>query len=711
MEAREMIIQKISIYILILPILLLLVGSPGHAETVTDNFDDNTLNPMVWTPFFSGGYGTVNETNKRLEVSISGNDQGGGVRLNMRALGDFDFQASYTLFTDIHTFPSDQDESGVAIMAFVLDHDPIIVGQLPVSVLDVPPPGGVYFGAEGDLALWGHALTSDLSGKLRLTRVGNTYSTYYWASGNWVLLGSGTATKTGPADLGLVVSIDGDATVSAAFDDFYLQADALDSLPTVSSVNLSTTAGGSAASRTAGSNQTTQTGYATLDVDSGAAPYSTAVFSLKQNGITVSEAGVPASPPTTAARAFIDYRTSVNAIPARPGAGLIDISTGIAVANPNSSTANITYTLRNVSGDTIEVGSGPLDPGAHFAKFINQLNEVAEDFVLPEDFGTTTQFATLEISSDQPVSVIALRIANNQRNEVLFTTTPIADLNQSPANNIAYFPQFADGGGYTTSIVLVNTSNQAETGTIQVIDNEGQPLAANWVGAAAGGILRYNIPVGGAVRFQTDGSSGTSMIGWARLTPDVGTSTPIGTGLFSYNPGNILQTESGVPATTATNHARIYVDLSGGHNTGLAIANPTDSIAEISIRAFQRNGITEAGTNNDPLPLPANGHRGRFANEFVSGLQDGFTGLLDISSATPFVALTMRSLDNERQEFLAALFPIADMTQSAPSPIVFPQIADGGGYATQFILMSAGAESTSTLNFYNDGGDPLAIGR
>ena len=74
-------------------------------------------------------------------------------------------------------------------------------------------------------------------------------------------------------------------------------------------------------------------GYAVLDVDSGAAPYGTAVFSFKQNGVTVSEAGVPASPPTTAARIFIDYRSSVAAIPGRISAGTIDINTGIAVVN------------------------------------------------------------------------------------------------------------------------------------------------------------------------------------------------------------------------------------------------------------------------------------------------------------------------------------------------------------------------------------------
>jgi hypothetical protein len=73
-----------------------------------------------------------------------------------------------------------------------------------------------------------------------------------------------------------------------------------------------------------------------------------------------------------------------------------------------------------------------------------------------------------------------------------------------------------------------------------------------------------------------------------------------------------------------------------------------------------------------------------------------FTGVLEISSIRPFAAVTLRSLNNGRGDFLMTTFPVADGARAAPSPIVFPQIADGGGYSTQFILLSAtGAASFS----------------
>jgi len=485
------------------------------------------------------------------------------------------------------------------------------------------------------------------------------------------------------------------------------------SLPKVPFIGLalSLSAGGADYAGTVNSDGPTQVGYAKVDVSSGPAPYGTAVFSLKQNGVTVGETGVPASPLTTAARIFIDYRSSVAAIPARISAGTIDIDTGIAVVNYGSASANVTYTLQNIAGATLSIGHGMIAAGAHFAKFIDQLGDVAPDFALPPNFQSATQFASLEISSDQPLSILALRMSINQRNESLYTTTPIADLTQPLTSNAVYFPQLADGGGETTSLILLNTSNVVETGTLQIFDDNGNPLVVNQVAGTSGSTFRYSIQNGGVFRFQTDGSPTDTNVGWVQLTPDAGTSTPIGAGVFSYNPGNFLVTESGIPTALSTTHARIYVDLSGGHDTGLAIANPANTNAGITIAAFQSDGVTGIGTSQGPLQLPANGHGAHFANEFVTGLPAGFTGVLDISSSTPFAALTMRSLYNERNDFLVATFPIADMTRGAPFPIVFPQIADGGGLVTQFILIGTGGASSVTLNFYGDADTPLAVGK
>jgi hypothetical protein len=474
------------------------------------------------------------------------------------------------------------------------------------------------------------------------------------------------------------------------------------------SLVLTLSAGGAETSVTIGASETTRAGYAALTVNSGTAPCGTAVFSFKQSGVTVSEAGVPASPPTTRARLFIDYRSGVSG---HGDAGTVDIDTGIAVVNFGSETADVVYALHSLGGTRITSARGTLPPGAHFARFIDQLKEVASGFNLPQDFPTSTGFGSLEISSDQPLSVVALREILNQRHEALFTTTPIADLTQPLRTDPIYFPQFVDGGGYTTALILLNTSTAVEAGMLQIFDDSGLPLAVNQVDGTADSSFRYSIPAGGVFRFQADGFPASARAGWVLLTPDAGTSTPVGAGVFSYSSGGTLVSESGIPAAVSTTHARVYVDLSRGHDTGLAIANPANTNADITIRAYQTDGITPIGTSQGPLQLPGNGHGAQFATELISGLPAGFTGVLDITSVTPFAALTLRSLNNERNDFLMTMFPIADADRAAPSPVVFPQIADGGGFVTEFIQLNAGGASKTTLSFFDNEGRQLAVGK
>jgi hypothetical protein len=454
--------------------------------------------------------------------------------------------------------------------------------------------------------------------------------------------------------------------------------------------------------KTTDSDRGTHVGYGALAVNS---PYATAVLSYEQNGVTITEAGIPASPPTTSSLTFIEYRSGVVAVPGNVSSGAVDINTGVAVVNTGSSAANVTYTLRDLNGFTLSVGHGTIPQGNHFAKFINELEEVASDFTFPDDFQNVNQFGTLQIDSDQPVSVLAMRGTTNQRNEFLITTTPVADLVHTGPNALN-FPQLVDGNGYTTSLILLNGSSSNENGTLQVRDNNGNPLSITPAGGTPATSFTYSIPVGGAFVLQTDGSPANLNVGWVEIQPEFFSSTPVGLGVFRYNPAGILISESGIPAAASSTHVRVYVDLTANHDTGLAISNLMGTASNITINAFQNDGSTPAGSGPASLQLTPYGHTAQFADQFLSGLPAGFTGVLDISSTTPFAALSLRSLVNERGDFLTTIFPVADFNRAAPQPGVFPQIANGGGYTTEFVLMNTIKELDSVLCLYNEDGTP-----
>jgi hypothetical protein len=481
--------------------------------------------------------------------------------------------------------------------------------------------------------------------------------------------------------------------------------------------NLTVPPVGAVTETTSQANAQLQVGYATASTTSGTAPFGTAVYSYSPSGniVTsanvVTEVGVPSSVPTTRGRIFIDYRTGVAAWP--NGTGTISINTGMALVNPGAVTAHPVFTLRDGAGVTLATGQATLAAGNHQALFIDQLNDppnpFAPGFLLPPNFSTVTQFGSLDIVSDQPLSILALRQTTNQRPETLLTSTPMADLTQPLSAVPLYFPQFADGYGYTTMVVLLNTSNAPETGTLKLFQNDGTPLVVQQVGGPSNSSFSYSIPAGGVYVFQTDGSPAVVNAGSAQVIPDTGMNTPVGAGVFSYTPpgGGILVTQAGIPSATPTTHARIYVDRSGGHETGLAIANPTGTPLNFTLNAFQVDGTTPAGSGGGTLS--GNGHAASYAWQFISGLPAGFTGVLDISSPQQFVALTLRDLTNARG-YLLTTFPIADFTQTAPNPLIFPQIADSGGYQTQIILISSsGATSNVTVNYFSYNGQPLAL--
>lgn len=481
--------------------------------------------------------------------------------------------------------------------------------------------------------------------------------------------------------------------------------------PERTTVSVPIFAGGASTVVTSEGSANTQTGYARVDVSTGGAPYGTAVLRLSQRNVVVSEAAVAASAPTPAARIFIDYRTGIVPPPAVSGTGTIDINTGLALVNPGSADAHVCYILRDRNGNQLATGHGTLAAGAHVARFVHQLNEVAPDFAFPAEFASTIRFGSLDIAGDVPLSVTALRLTVNQRGDLLLTTIPVVDRTLSQGALVLYFPHFADGAGYTTAINLLNTSNTVETGTIALFGDDGSAVTVRADSGARDSVFTYSIDPGGVYVLQTAGASEDIRAGSVQVTPTAGTSLPAGGAVVGNSSGGIRITESGVPAAIPTTHARIFIDRSTEHDTGVAIASPGASENRVILAAYQTDGSAAAGVTAAPIGLSGNGHIARYVGQLVSGLPANFTGVLDLSAASPFVAVTLRSLKNARGEELLTTLPVADFMRPAPAPVVFPHIVNGGGYMTQFILLSAGPASATTLRFFDEKGAPLPMGK
>jgi hypothetical protein len=83
-----------------------------------------------------------------------------------------------------------------------------------------------------------------------------------------------------------------------------------------------------------------------------------------------------------------------------------------------------------------------------------------------------------------------------------------------------------------------------------------------------------------------------------------------------------------------------------------------------------------------------------------------------VSSEASISVVGFRGRYNERGDFLTSSTPpINEASPSSSAPFFFPQIADGGGYTTQFILFSglAGQSSSGSMELFSESGGSLNL--
>jgi hypothetical protein len=427
--------------------------------------------------------------------------------------------------------------------------------------------------------------------------------------------------------------------------------------------------------KTDGAGSSVGVGYAAMVADAGAtAPSGIAIFGFRSSNVLVSETSVPAATVIRSGRIFAEVG---------PGAAL---NTGIAIANPNPQPATISFFLTNALGIDSPVGVANVPANGQIAKFLNEA---------PFNSGTNIQ-GTFTFSSDIPVSMIALRGYTNERSEFLLTTLPVIDLAGAVPAGIQILPHYADGGGWITEIVLINSTDSASSGTIDFYN----PGDASGPGSLVNRIP-YSIAQRSARKVSTAGTATTTSSGSVRIVPDPGTASPVALLVFSFRPAGITIATAGVPALQGTAF-RMYAESSGAPGstgsiqTGVAIANASSTSVTVNLELSRLDGTSAATAAT--LTIPGSGQVAKFLNELFPGPPASVQGVLRVTSQSAALSVVgLRSRYNERNDFLITTTPPS--LESPPTteiPTLFPHIVNGGGYTTQFILYSGRASQTGT---------------
>ena len=196
--------------------------------------------------------------------------------------------------------------------------------------------------------------------------------------------------------------------------------------------------------------------YCVVTPSSGQLPSGAVIFGSRGSTGVASQAGVLNAVPTTSARVYIERSSAP-----------LNRNTGIAMVNWNAQRATVTLNLVSLDGSFNQTVTTDIGSNGHVAQFIDQLFSAG---LVPADFK-----GVLTLTSNVPITVVTLRLTNNQRGDEIFSTLPVADLNAPPTDPL-YIPQVVDGGGYTTQLILINTASGAGTVTITFLNDNGSQV-------------------------------------------------------------------------------------------------------------------------------------------------------------------------------------------------------------------------------------------
>ena len=207
------------------------------------------------------------------------------------------------------------------------------------------------------------------------------------------------------------------------------------------------------------------------------------------------------------------------------------------------------------------------------------------------------------------------------------------------------------------------------------------------------------------------GTTETVRVGYGRIRAEAGSTTPSGIAIFQFRDSqDVLISEAGVPAAGTVLAGRIFAEVNGPVNTGLAIANPNDVLASID---FYFTDTTGTRFPSGSFELPAYEQIAKFLNQepFNETLPDGspVLGTFTLESSVPIAVTALRGFTNEAGEFLMTTLPVAPLSSASSDTVYFPHFAAGGGWATQVILVNpTDSTITGTVGFLEPGSGTIA---
>ena len=374
------------------------------------------------------------------------------------------------------------------------------------------------------------------------------------------------------------------------------------------------------------------------------------------------------------------------------GAVRFNVAANAANGNRNQFGDFIYSTETSVEGATL----APADPAAFDALVVGQrmLSSVAAS-LYHVDFVEAGRFEENRLGA---TNLGSYTYSNNgpDTGTVVFT--------YDAGNICTYNVTFAS----LTSGSLSYMCTEGETGETNwrlVDDPDYVPVTPPETGTV--GTESFSIPNLGGWSITSNGTERTTQVGYGRIRAEAGSTTPSGIAIFQFrDSAGVLISEAGVPASEPVREGRIFAEVNGPVNTGLAIANPNDVPATIRFYFTDTGGTRFA---DGSLDLGAHQQTAKFLDQEPFNSGSSVLGTFTFTSSVPVAVVALRGFTNEASEFLMTTLPVAPLSSTSSDAVYFPHFADGNGWATQIVLVNPTDRTIAgTVAFLGPGSDTAA---
>ncbi|MBI2680178.1 MAG: hypothetical protein HYX25_04110 [Candidatus Solibacter usitatus] len=255
----------------------------------------------------------------------------------------------------------------------------------------------------------------------------------------------------------------------------------------------------------------------------------------------------------------------------------------------------------------------------------------------------------------------------------------------------------ANGDGWRTTTILINTGTQLESFELKFWDENGNPLPLD---LGADGVTADLIDAiqPGVARFIRTAGTGTLKPGWAELRSSLDID---GLSIFGLQSPGHGDSEAAVPLSpSGGTELFIPFDYSTGYSTGVAFADPGQQLANVTATILDDVGanVPAAGT----IMVPDRGH---YANVLAAKFPGvvGKRGVAHFTSTANIFGLGIRA----NGKAFTSIDALAGVTAATKT---IPHIANGGGWKTTFLIVCADTHAANfTLKFWHDDGTPLPL--